>query len=428
MNADHILSTPPQIHPIDRVAYPEVLSYKASQEIPVYEIRKAGCDVISVEATFLAGRPQEITRLASACTAGVIREGAGKYDADTLSEEVDFYGATLSVMASMDYITIRTVCLKKYFDPMMDIMAAVIADPHFKEEELTLFVKKRIERLNTEMAKNDVISYREITAAVYGDQHPYGYNSQPSLYEEVTTTDVNTHYKRTINARNCKLFVAGDTSDKDHVKITWLTNQFPSGGEDMSSLIMPSYEMTPTRKQHKGNPTQTSIKLGQRTFDRNHEDYNRVHFSTTLLGGYFGSRLVSRIREELGLTYGIYASVDPQLFDGSLIIATEVANENVEQCLNEIYHEMERLKTEKVTPEELALVKNYLMGNYLNLFDGPFNSMKAIKSIVLSGIPLSNLNTLIASSVSVSAEQVQETAQQYFNRNDFWEMIVGSSK
>ena len=128
----------------------------------------------------------------------------------------------------------------------------------------------------------------------------------------------------------------------------------------------------------------------------------------------------------MGLTYGIYSLMDSQLFDACLMISTEVTNENVSLCLKEIYTDMERLKSVLVSEEELALVKNYLMGNYLNLFDGPFNSIKAIKSLVLSDIPLNNLSSIIKASVSVDSEGVMHMAQKYFNSEDYWEVIVGS--
>lgn len=428
MNSPHILATPPKIYPIDTVELPEVYTYHADQAIPVYEIRKPGCDVILAEAVFYAGRPQEVRQLAATCLAGVLREGAGEYDAESISELVDFYGATLSISASMDLITVRIVCLKKYLPMMTELMTTVIADPHIKAEELSLFVQKRVESLHVELAKNDVISYRELTAAIYGADHPYGYNSSVAGYQEITTAEVREHYDRTLRARNCNIFISGDVDDRDRLLINSLCRSLPSGGHLLTDINAPVLTSHPKRTIQSASPMQTSIKIGRRIFNRRHADYDKINYVSTLLGGYFGSRLVSRIREDLGLTYGIYATVDVQLFDGSLMIATEVANDSVEQCIDEIYKEIDELKNERVDTEELQLVNNYLMGHYLNLFDGPFNSMKAIKSIVLSGIPLSSLNSIINSSVTIDADQVMETAHQYFNRNDFWEVIVGSPK
>jgi len=107
------------------------------------------------------------------------------------------------------------------------------------------------------------------------------------------------------------------------------------------------------------------------------------------------------------------------------MISTEVANENVNVCLEEIYTEMGLLSEELLNEEEMQLVNNYMMGNYLNLFDGPFNSIRAIKSLALADIPLDDIDTVIKSTLSVSPYQIRDMAQKYFNRNDFWNVIVG---
>ena len=89
---------------------------------------------------------------------------------------------------------------------------------------------------------------------------------------------------------------------------------------------------------------------------------------------------------------------------------------------------MDTLRSNLVSDEEIELVNNYMMGNYLNLFDGPFNSIRAIKSLALSSIPLNELDTLIKSSLSFDANHIRDIAIKYLDRNDFWEVIVGHHK
>ena len=80
---------------------------------------------------------------------------------------------------------------------------------------------------------------------------------------------------------------------------------------------------------------------------------------------------------------------------------------------------------EKVPEDELNLVKNYVSGMYINFFDGPLNSIKAIKTLALNNIPLDELKSLLDIYRSITAEEILDTAQQYFNRNDFWIVTVG---
>ena len=147
--------------------------------------------------------------------------------------------------------------------------------------------------------------------------------------------------------------------------------------------------------------------------------------ANTILGGYFGSRLISNIREDKGLTYGIYSMLDTHMADGSLMISTDVDKSNVKQTIAEIKKELDRMCQEKVPEDELSLVRNYVSGMYINFFDGPLNSIKAIKTLALNNIPLDELKSLLDIYRSISAEEILDTAQQYFNRNDFWTVTVG---
>lgn len=133
------------------------------------------------------------------------------------------------------------------------------------------------------------------------------------------------------------------------------------------------------------------------------------------------------IRERLGLTYGIYSTLDIHVHDGLLMISTDVSNENINVCLKEIYTEFDKLIEYDVQLQELSLVRNYLMGTFISLFDGPFNSMRTIKSLVLSEIPISDITSLISVSKSIGPGEIRRLAQKYLNRNDFWEVLVGHS-
>jgi len=428
MNQLDYLAHPPPIQPITKIITPLVHPYKSFNDIPVYEVRKEACGVVLVEIVFKAGRPQERKKLVAAATGALLREGAGLYSADVLSEEIDFMGATLSTRASMDYITIKGVCLKKQLPRLIDIMGAVVSEPHLSDVEWSHYRDKSKERLQVQLSKPDVLSYRTITEAIYGSNHPYGYNSSPELYDAVTSDDLRAHQQEFMTAPHCKIFLSGDICDNDRNIIDGLCKRLKKSSNNVGVTSTPQLDTSvPSRKTvRRVGSQQTSLRLGRLACTRRDADFDALNYVCNILGGYFGSRLITRLREDRGLTYSIYCTVDSQVYEGDIMISTEVANENVNECLEQIYHEMSLLAEELVSDEELELVNNYMMGNYLNLFDGPFNSIRAIKSLALADIPLDELDTLIKSSLSFDAYQVRDIARKYFNRNDFWEVIVGT--
>jgi predicted Zn-dependent peptidase len=153
-------------------------------------------------------------------------------------------------------------------------------------------------------------------------------------------------------------------------------------------------------------------------------DFRKFQLLNLILGGYFGSRLMSNIREEKGYTYGIYSSIGAFVNDASLTIHTEVGRDVIDAAVKEIYTEMDLLCNEKIDEEELLLVKNYLLGNILGDLDGPFSIMQRWRSLILNGFTIERFNENIHTYKNITAQELQVLAQQYFNKKDFIELVV----
>ena len=178
--------------------------------------------------------------------------------------------------------------------------------------------------------------------------------------------------------------------------------------------------------QPHSDTVQTAIRLGRRLFARDHPDSNGLFVLNTILGGYFGSRLMTNIREEKGYTYNIYSSLDPMQYDGYFYVGTEVSNEFAKRALDEIYREMEILQKKPVGKAELGMVRNYLMGNFLTMLDGPFNLAEVIRNYLSEGLPLESFEEMVRTVRQIDAAQLMELANKYFNPSEMWEVIVGN--
>ncbi len=160
-------------------------------------------------------------------------------------------------------------------------------------------------------------------------------------------------------------------------------------------------------------------------FSRRHPDYNGVYVLNTILGGYFGSRLMANIREKRGFTYNIYSTADAMLHDGCLYVATEVNNGKVKATIKQIFAEMQRLREEPAPVAELEMVRNYLLGMLLNGLDGPLNISDVIKTLVTEELPLDAFDALVHTIRTITPEQLQVLAQRYLQEQDFWVVTVG---
>ena len=419
-------SKAPKIYEIKQLSLPRPRIYQLDNGIPVYEVCMGDQDVLKVEVIYQAGRPYEAVPMVSRATASLLREGTAKRTGAEIAETIDFYGGTLTAQGSLDHITVALYCLTKHFDDLAPLLTELLTEPAFPEDELRSFIGRSKQRLQVDLTRNDIVAFRQITECIYGPRHPYGYNSTPELYDALTRQDLQKHFHDHLTGANCQIFVSGKTNDSIiRLLNAGLGQAIPKG---TASKPMLEGEGAPSGKLHlpHSDTVQTAIRLGRRLFDRSHPDYNGMFVLNTILGGYFGSRLMTNVREEKGFTYNIYSSLDPMQFDGYFYVGTEVGNEFAWKALAEIYREMDLLCKKPVGKEELGMVRNYLMGTFLTMIDGPFNLAEVVRNYISEGLPLDSFESMIHSLQHIDAAQLKKLANQYFNPAELWEVIVGN--
>ena len=160
-------------------------------------------------------------------------------------------------------------------------------------------------------------------------------------------------------------------------------------------------------------------------YNRKHPDYVGAFVLNTIFGGYFGSRLMSVVREEKGYTYNISSMLDAFRSDGCFHIGTEVSPEFVEPTLTCIYEEMDKLKNDLVGEEELKMVRRYLLGNMLTRLDGAFNTSDAIRTLTMDGVPLEQFSEMVQTIKNITAQEIRDLAQKLFVKEKMWEVVVG---
>ena len=396
-----------------------------SSSVPLYSYRSKGIGAIRLEIVFEAGRLYEEKRMLAQSCATLITEGCKSMTSGEISEMVDYEGAYLSSHGNSDFITMRLTCARKSFKKLASVLGRIIDAPTFSEEELDLYVKRRKQKMSINLTKNDIISYRAITEGLYGQDSAYGYNSTPEMLDSITSSDLLRHYQNKCIKRRSQIFLSGDFDEEDIKTI----EDFSQNIRD-SSDSKTNYQRTETKNQTillKGRENQSSLKLGLPLFDRTHWEYSGIYILNTILGGYFGSRLMRNIREEKGYTYNIYSMLDTYKYDGSWIISCELDEKYIEDTIAQIAFEFERLKTELISSEELQMVKNYMLGNFMSTINGPFKAINPTKMEILLGLKSSFYNDLSSHILKIKADDIQSLAREYLNIDKFWKVIVGKA-
>jgi len=150
-----------------------------------------------------------------------------------------------------------------------------------------------------------------------------------------------------------------------------------------------------------------------------------LKFLNVLLGGYFGSRLMKNIREEKGFTYGIHSSVSSFDLSGSIMISTEVGKKNAGQAVDEIYREIKLLHSIPVGRDELEVVRNYMAGEMVRMFDGPFAIAESFKAVWEFGLNFNYFIGMMDTIRTITPDEILKLARDYYNIDDFYEITAG---
>ena len=169
---------------------------------------------------------------------------------------------------------------------------------------------------------------------------------------------------------------------------------------------------------------QAAIRIAQPFPNRQHEDFIGMQVLNNIFGGYFGSRLMSNIREDKGYTYGIHSYLENHVQTSALSITTEAGRSVAKPTIEEVYREMERLRNEPVPAEELALVRNYMVGSILGHIDGPFQIINRWKLYLLQGLPADYFYKSLDVIKHISVEELQALANKYLKPELFYQLTV----
>ncbi len=421
-------STAPSLKIPSRLAFPKPEEVTFANGINLSAINSGMADVIRLSLVFNAGTRYQTQSFVASSTINMLCEGTKAYSAAKLAEQLDFYGSSLEVSIDRDFSTVTIYSLGKYFEETLGVLEQLVKYPAFPEKELSVYAQKNKERLIFERQRVDKQAGELLASSLYGESHPYGSFGQPNDYDALTTKMLADYHYNFYTSKNTFAVVSGNISD-DKLKCIERFIGMDSWGNLSVTPVSTDFSLHPSASKHivkeKDDAVQSSIRMGKVLFNRNHPDYNGLVILNTILGGYFGSRLMKNIREDKGYTYGIYSAIVGLKESGYLTIATDTGCEYTQACIDEIKKEVTLLQSELISNEELELVKNYTIGDMLRSLDGPWALADVLIDLKQSNLDFTQVGEFYNELKNITPQQLQKLAQTYFNLNELTEVIVG---
>ncbi|MBR4055391.1 MAG: insulinase family protein [Rikenellaceae bacterium] len=414
----------PSIRIPERIDVPTARLATLGNGVRLYLLENHDQQVVRLSFVFGAGSSRQTTLFSATSAANLLSEGSDRFTARQIAEQLDFYGSYFDIAVDRDVVVVSFCALSKFVMPTLQTAEEILLRPSFPQQEFDSYRIKRRQRLEIERRKVDVRVREAFAAAMFGADHPYGISAPEAAYDELTREAVVDFYRRHYTADNCFVVCSGDLSDEALAAIENICVQLPQSG-DRRELVFPAMVQIPQVRLEHAGAVQSAVRVGRMLFTRNHPDYVGMQVVATVLGGYFGSRLMRNLREERGYTYGVFAGMVNLDRAGYLAIATQVAEAAREDTLHQIYTEIERLRTEPISEQELSLVKNIMVGEMMRILDGPFGIVDVTIENVQCGTDNHAVERTVEAIRRCTPEDVQRLAEKYLRREDLVEVTVG---
>ena len=366
----------------------------------------------------------DLTGLADV-TGQLLRTGTTHLSKDELDEEVDFIGARLSTSSTGVYGS----SLKKHSEKLLTLMADVIMNPSFEQEELAKIKTQAISGLKTQQDDAGAISNRISKQLIYGKHHPYGESITEKSIGNLTPEQCREFYQAFFRPNIGYLAIVGDITLSE--ARTLVQKHL---GSWKKSAVMDYVPETPTSPKSpvvaivdRPGAVQSALRVGYPVdFKPGAPDAIPARVMNTILGG--GSfRLFNNLREEKAYTYGAYSQLSADKLTGRFMISTEVRNSVSDSAINEIFYEMQRIGNEPVETKELELAKNYLNGNFALSLENPQTVAGFAISTARYGLSDDYYANYMKNLSAVTADDVMAAAKTYVKPENAYILAVGKA-
>ncbi|SNT27114.1 Predicted Zn-dependent peptidase [Ekhidna lutea] len=358
----------------------------------------------------------------------LMQEGSLNRTGNEVADEIASMGGDLSIGVGQHTTTLTASVLYEYVPDAIELMADVLTNPAFPEEELGRLINDQKRQLSVSMTQPQPQAMAQFYASIYPD-HAYGrIFPTDEMLDSYTIDDVKSFYNENFGAKRTTVYVAGKF-DAEAAK--GAIEKSLSGwieGEEANYPIAEPQLSDNIQMIDRPDAPQSTIMIGLPVADPSNPDYIALDITNSLLGGSFGSRITSNIREDKGYTYSPYSTISDKYKSAVWYEMADVTTDVTGPALREITKEVFKLQDEPPSKEELDGIKNYEAGIYVLQNSTPGGIIGQLSYLDIYDLPESFLTDKVKNIYAVTPEQVSELVKKYIRPEDMKLVIVGDKE
>lgn len=396
--------------------------FKIRNSIPGYWIEDNINESYKIELVFNSGTRYQKKKLVSSFMNNLLLSGTNSMNASQISERIDFYGGYIKIDTDKDHSIVTVYGLKKNIVKILSFVLHNINNCKFPTNEIENYRMISSEKFKQNQEKVSHLARRKFTETIFGKNTSYAQIPDIEDYSKVKEEDIETMFASNIIYGLKGIFIVGAMDNNLMKELEGIP--FYAHKEKESKFIFDGSDGISEKITKKG-AIQSAIRLGNTALNKEHEDYIPFSILNTLFGGYFGSRLMSNIREDKGYTYGIGSGIVALQEKSYFFISTEVNVDVYHNTIEEIQKEIDILHNELISDEELFKIKNYLKGKFIQGSDGSMAMMERFKGLWYHNLDYSYYDQYLETLNDISASDLQEIARRYLNFEKMNKIVAG---
>lgn len=413
---------PPQLKEIEQVSFVRPHIFDINEKVKLYWMKEVQNETARLDLTFDAGTIRG-NRMVASMVNGLLLSGSESLSSTEISHQIDLHGGFFESAVTSENALISLYGLRENFPKLIRILKHAIEQMSFVEKEVSELIRDRKQRYQVNLQKTSFLAQRAFQERLFASDPLYSRVSELEDFDHIDLSELKLFFRENYLNGLIKVSLVGNFNTDF---IDEVIDTFGSWTKDCLPTYVDQVHNEPGHYHiSKEDALQTTIRVGRTLFNKTHPDYIDFQVLNTILGDYFGSRLMTNIREDKGYTYGIGSMSAETHGFGYFLIATEVGKEHMEATLKEIRLEIERLQNELVSNEELSLVKNYLLGQTLKSADGPYAMIDLFLAVQEHQLDFDFYNEAIARFKFITPQRIQELARLYLKWEDFTIVSAG---
>lgn len=419
--------TPPTGGPPKPFVFPATEDYTLPNGMKVTLVQYGSVPKVAVQAVIYTGTKDDAKgkKAVSDMTGSMMKEGTKTRTAEQIALDAAKMGGSLNIGVGTDSTNISGEVLSEFDTQFINLLADVMLNPDFKQADLDRLKANKLRELAVARTQAGNLAWEKFREVVFTG-HPYAQiNPTDEEVNGYTLDDIRKFHAENFGAARTRIYVVGKF-DQAAVKsaIEKAFAAYPKGTASTRNVPTIAGKRSLTTINRADAP-QSTIYMGMPAPSQTDPDYVKFVVMDSLLGGSFGSRITSNIRENKGYTYSPGSFIWTRFKTGYWVEAADVTTEHTGNSIKEILFEINRMRTEPVPADELQGIKNYMAGLYVLQNSTRFGVIGQLENMNYNGLDKTSIDNYVKNVLAVTAADIQAMAKKYLTEDKMTIVVVG---